>query len=756
MATPMSSNSELKSGNYYTLGNLFSDEKKIVIPDLQRDYCWGGRAWDKNKYLYVDIVPNFLDNLLEIFNSKDDNTLGVIYGYKNPEDYIHLCDGQQRITTLYLILGMINRRTDNKFIDYLTYGKEPRLKYAIRDSTLYFLSDLVCNFFPREYNKINVEDIKKQNWCFSEYDLDPTIQSMLSALKTIEGKFNKLKIDYNHFGYFITDNLKVIYYDMGNRTVGEETFVVINTTGEPLTATENLKPILIGNIENEEEREKASKQWEDRENWFWKNRNTNETTADAGLNIFFIWYWQIRLLQEKTWKNKKPYEHNPKELFTQEPKEVKDNDETPSVDRWENSCDLTLIHSYFVALQKCIEICNNEENKCILNTIEEGDITLAWLEKHSNIILPIISYLQRFKKPTNFNRFLRRLRKNHYDKEWKRAENKNFVDWRYLVQIIEKSETEEDVLTFNTEEKDDFKIISNVKLNIWYNDEELFKTNLREENRKCIEKWENHRDFMGDISFLIEVYNKDTEAKTEDLEKYFQNYIATIDLVFNEYGKDQGENNKQEKDIVKYKLSNFFRLFYLFIGCKKVGHIDYASWDFEGVTFSQINRQHLFNDAFINMCSSDNVLAYIEEYVKKYIKDENILDLTQDNFTTDKAIKLWLTLKVFNANAENVVLSYYDGNETGVAVYNKIDKNKLVEEMGFSLGNFICGFGVKSGGGGGNYVHTTSKEFWNKPNIIDTPFSGVTFNYEDRTEEQIKENKDKINEIIEIILSNRN
>ena len=33
------------SGNEYNLSQLFGGDNKIVIPDLQRDYCWGDNAF---------------------------------------------------------------------------------------------------------------------------------------------------------------------------------------------------------------------------------------------------------------------------------------------------------------------------------------------------------------------------------------------------------------------------------------------------------------------------------------------------------------------------------------------------------------------------------------------------------------------------------------------------------------------------------------------------------------------------------------
>ena len=33
---------QLESGNTYSLQELFSGNRKIIIPDMQRDYTWGG------------------------------------------------------------------------------------------------------------------------------------------------------------------------------------------------------------------------------------------------------------------------------------------------------------------------------------------------------------------------------------------------------------------------------------------------------------------------------------------------------------------------------------------------------------------------------------------------------------------------------------------------------------------------------------------------------------------------------------------
>ncbi len=288
-----------ESGKEYTLADIFSGDNKIVIPDLQRDYCWGGKSYDKENKLQ-ELVPDFITSLIDLYkkNRQDKFTLGLIYGYEEPDFHIQLCDGQQRITTLFLLLGMLNRKADGEFQKYLISDfklteddEEPYLQYAIRESTLYFLSDLVYEFFLKK--DLDLEKIKKQDWYFDEYNLDASIVSMIEALKQIKERLTiEIDLDFADFGHFITNELQMLYYDVGDRTQGEETFVVINTTGEPLTATENLKPKFINNLSVEKQQE-ASELWEEWETFFWKNRHGGGTqendTADKGFLEFFRW-----------------------------------------------------------------------------------------------------------------------------------------------------------------------------------------------------------------------------------------------------------------------------------------------------------------------------------------------------------------------------------------------------------------------------------------------------------------------------------
>ena len=107
--TPMKT---LNIGQLYNLTEIFTGKyTKIVIPDLQRDYCWGGKG---------RLVQDFLENIIEKgYRSRVDLSMGLLYGYEEPYGHIQLCDGQQRITTLFLLIGMLNKECSNQFRNLL-------------------------------------------------------------------------------------------------------------------------------------------------------------------------------------------------------------------------------------------------------------------------------------------------------------------------------------------------------------------------------------------------------------------------------------------------------------------------------------------------------------------------------------------------------------------------------------------------------------------------------------------------------------
>ena len=147
--------STLRNGEEFTLRELFSHDNKIVIPDLQRDYCWGDSAFIEQEKSQKELVSGFVgDYLLSSYKEKSANSkdlmLGLVYGYEEPLNCYNICDGQQRITTLFLLLGMVNRYSGGEFSNFVISTNEmqddyePHLLIPLERVRCIFLVTFLC------------------------------------------------------------------------------------------------------------------------------------------------------------------------------------------------------------------------------------------------------------------------------------------------------------------------------------------------------------------------------------------------------------------------------------------------------------------------------------------------------------------------------------------------------------------------------------------------------------------------------------
>ena len=749
---------QLSSGSSYSLEKLFHGRRKIIIPDMQRDYTWGDKFPSDGKN---NFVGGFCDNLFSLFRDSPKKTipLGMIYAYPNPENHYHLIDGQQRITTLFLLMGMLYKYTKLEKLKERLVSKfeleddnqEPYLQYAIRESTLYFLSDLVVRFFLDNNNKKEVKSIKSEPWYFSEYDHDPSIKSMLGALEVIEKLINENKtLDFEDFSEWLINKITFFYFDMENREHGEEMFVVINTTGEPLKLTEDLKPLLLGDISCEQ----LSEQWEERETFFWKNRKSSEHTADEGVKDFLIWHIAIQTKKElpvKTDQEIKKYLSHFQLVKQQQPitPELEAINALFSAFRFITVCDNAEVTKQF-------SFCKKIENLSVQNIRDFPKDVIQ------NVFLPYLYFRWKFLNHMDFNfhiNFLRRLRKNHFhnDKDFTHRKE-NHVDWRYVLQIIEESNNPNDVLRFNSKH---LKPFDKKEIPIWYSEEENVKDNLKDripEIAKTLDEWEDHPDFMGDLSILLQAYLlKEGDSKIPqvivdaaydfaELSRIMENYKSVIDPLRTRKDEDNA-------------LFNIFRLFRVLSGINNPGHIINTN-GMIGIEFSSFNRKHLAlkESQFLNVIKADDTFNFCKEYVKSKIDIDrsqffNVTNKTEANLF----IKAWVTLKVFCAIKNDELIDVNEIN--GIAAYIDNSRNRIYDQLEFSLENSICGFAIKSGFGNKSRVHYTMDiNKWNSPcRYIDIPFAGIDINNFKNSAISITDgaelaaNKKAIDEIIEFI-----
>lgn len=217
---------------------FFSQYKEIRIPRIQRAYAQGR----KNESFIRD---SFLDDIFVALLDGNDLELNYVYG-TNRNGVFELLDGQQRITTLFLLHWYIasrEKRLDNELISALS-----KFKYETRHTSSDFCEALSSyTYQPIEGESPSLTIRRQFKWYFKSFDLDSTIDSMLRMIDAINLRYNKFE-DVKLF-----DSLgHILFYTLDLDVFGlsEELYIKMNARGLPLTPFENFKADLIGFMRN--------------------------------------------------------------------------------------------------------------------------------------------------------------------------------------------------------------------------------------------------------------------------------------------------------------------------------------------------------------------------------------------------------------------------------------------------------------------------------------------------------------------------
>lgn len=278
------------------------EEYSIKIPLIQRDYAHG-----REDRRTTQVRESFIDTLLEMIDDTSHSVdLDFIYGTVHEKELV-LLDGQQRITTLWLLhcylAGMAGEMEDVK----------PLLKkfsYETRATSRKFCERLVeqiSGVFRQQIfggNSLSGA-IKNASWFMSSWQNDPTIKSMLVMLDVLHDKFSGHAGDIGDMWRKLIDQenppVTFQFLPMHEHGLTEKLYIKMNARGKSLTDFEHFKAWLEeqegGNVNHNWSRdgdwnwkERIDRQWLD---MLWRNTGINENVADrvestdsAYLNIF--------------------------------------------------------------------------------------------------------------------------------------------------------------------------------------------------------------------------------------------------------------------------------------------------------------------------------------------------------------------------------------------------------------------------------------------------------------------------------------
>lgn len=210
-------------------GTIFDTDSHYVIPRYQRAYAWEDKE-----------IIQLIDDINDIECKETVYYIGslVVAQVKGKENTYEVVDGQQRLTTLYLLLQYLVS------IEALNGELSKTLSFDCRENSNYTLSHI-----EQVINKTIEEEERLE-------------QSIVNGVEAIRQKFSKDDIDIDNF----TSRLKqvVIYrIEVPKNTDLNRYFEIMNTRGEQLEQHDILKAQLMSYIEdNRSEQEFFARVWD--------------------------------------------------------------------------------------------------------------------------------------------------------------------------------------------------------------------------------------------------------------------------------------------------------------------------------------------------------------------------------------------------------------------------------------------------------------------------------------------------------------
>lgn len=256
---------------------------KFFIPAYQRGYRWTeqqvknllndmsefepvGDDWYCLQPLVVKKMKLVQKDDFSLINGMDDNV------------WYEVIDGQQRLTTIFLIIHYFNEMWVGK-----QKIKEPTIKYETRTNSFEFLSKINVD----TDDKVNIDDTNTDYWHISK--------AYETIHKWVKDKGN---FDYNYFQSKFKEKTKVIWYETNEKNA-IKIFTRINMGKIPLTNAELIKALYLNssNFKNDDEKIRLkqleiSNEWDfieyslhNQEFWWFINKDKNE--KDNRIELLF-------------------------------------------------------------------------------------------------------------------------------------------------------------------------------------------------------------------------------------------------------------------------------------------------------------------------------------------------------------------------------------------------------------------------------------------------------------------------------------
>lgn len=267
--------------------NLFAllSRYRVVIPGIQRHYVQGA-----NNPKAESVRKQFIKEIFTAIEKKQNEfNLHFIYGpiNTNGEDSFVPVDGQQRLTTLWLIARYaVEKAEPSNRKDLLRLLS--RFTYEDRINAKRFCQALTCEDSRWDITQDPNPNILCQDWFVDYWKEDETVASMIRMLSTIYEEWNK------HQDSITAEDIleaiaSKIRFELKIDAFGDDIYMKMNARGLQLTQWENFKGKFSEDL-REDKKEWWVKEMEELSNRFFHCSGEQHELPD---NAFFALYARI-------------------------------------------------------------------------------------------------------------------------------------------------------------------------------------------------------------------------------------------------------------------------------------------------------------------------------------------------------------------------------------------------------------------------------------------------------------------------------
>ena len=313
----MNNNQTFKPENQ-TISDLFSCQAIYVIPNYQRQYSWVNEQLEE---LWSDLYESYINTPEECY------FLGSIVVVDDGKGHHELVDGQQRITTLMIMLNVLAKTFPdiNKNSDILLKGNLQKIKQliyfdeGINRLQLQIDPNYNTSFKKAIINQDNYENFKYPTQANLKKD-DPEYKFVNTA-KFFYDKFNELlksegQTVLDGFVNFILFKTNIIKTICTNQSFAIKLFLVLNDRGLELSISDIIKSYILDKYDSNDrynENDKATF------NYNWKSIEKISNDYEFTIDDFMVYFEYYKL------------KSNPKRQVTDELKKIIQSSEVVSL-----------------------------------------------------------------------------------------------------------------------------------------------------------------------------------------------------------------------------------------------------------------------------------------------------------------------------------------------------------------------------------------------------------------------------------------